>query len=136
VLIGNPSTPADSGIWVITSVDTTDPEHPMATLTRRSDSVIGKSFRAGEKVYDLQKLTYYYLTSVWNTTLSDIVRDGVIDDTEIQLYWEPSPNLGYAQTGAETADFTATNAPAVISPQKWLQINVNGVAGWIPWFST
>lgn len=43
---------------------------------------------------------------------------------------------GVDETGADTATFTATNAPAAITPQKWLKIRIGGVDGWVPWFST
>jgi hypothetical protein len=40
-----------------------------------------------------------------------------------------------AETGADTATFVATNAPAAISPTNWIAITLNGVAGYIPFFS-
>lgn len=43
---------------------------------------------------------------------------------------------GFDFTGASTATFTATNAPAAISPKKWLKVKIGGTVGYIPWFST
>lgn len=43
---------------------------------------------------------------------------------------------GFDFTGASTATFTAANAPAAISPKKWLKVTIGGTVGYIPWFST
>lgn len=43
--------------------------------------------------------------------------------------------VGIDQTGAAAATFSASNAPAAITPQKWLKVIIGGVDGWIPWFS-
>jgi len=43
---------------------------------------------------------------------------------------------GLDETGADAATFTSGNAPAVISPQKWIKVKIGGADGWLPWFST
>jgi hypothetical protein len=48
----------------------------------------------------------------------------------------PIAITGADTTGSDTATFSATNAPAAISPQKWIRIAIDGVDGWVPWFST
>ncbi len=43
---------------------------------------------------------------------------------------------GFNETGNSIATFTAANAPAAITPQKWLKVRIGSIDGWIPWFST
>jgi hypothetical protein len=38
--------------------------------------------------------------------------------------------------GISRAKFTASNAPAAISVQRWITLNIDGVDGYVPWFST
>jgi hypothetical protein len=40
-----------------------------------------------------------------------------------------------ADTGADNATFVAANAPAAIAPTNWIAIRLNGVDGYIPFFS-
>lgn len=42
---------------------------------------------------------------------------------------------GLGTVGFSTATFTAGNAPETISPKLWLKITINGVVGYLPWFS-
>lgn len=43
---------------------------------------------------------------------------------------------GLDYTGATAATFVAANAPAAISPKKWIKVVIGGVTGYLPWFST
>lgn len=38
--------------------------------------------------------------------------------------------------GVSDATFTSANAPAAVSPQRWIALTIDGVEGYIPWFST
>src|SRR4051812_11112341 len=37
--------------------------------------------------------------------------------------------------GVAAATFTAGNAPSAISPQRWIKMTIDGVDGYLPWFS-
>ncbi|GAB3763494.1 hypothetical protein GCM10028796_17080 [Ramlibacter monticola] len=68
-----------------------------------------------------------------------INESGVADATPRLDVDEPSDTLivdGCDSTGSGTATFTATNAPAAISPKKWIKVTIGGVVGYLPWFST
>lgn len=37
--------------------------------------------------------------------------------------------------GVSAATFTSGNAPSAISPQRWIKVVIDGVDGYLPWFS-
>lgn len=61
---------------------------------------------------------------------------GATGSVELGLLRGDFSMAGFDSVGASTATFTATNAPAVISPKKWLKVKIGGTVGYIPWFST
>jgi hypothetical protein len=42
---------------------------------------------------------------------------------------------GGAPIGVAVATFTTNNAPVDVTARRWITVSVNGVDGWLPWFS-
>ena len=77
ILIGSPNGVADSGIWVITAVDETDPAHPMATLARRDDSADGTTFQFGETITSLST-NCAYMCVMYDAAFEQPAKAGVV----------------------------------------------------------
>jgi hypothetical protein len=60
----------------------------------------------------------------------EVNNDGVTETVEGVYTWTVPAN-----TGVANATFVAANAPAAIAPTNWIAITLNGVAGYIPFFS-
>jgi hypothetical protein len=108
VLILNPDTPADSGIWTISAINGND-----ATLTRRNDSLEGAFFTVGETINECKTNTPYVCTYIWPVVGEDwldSVPAGHLDGATaiaFDLFFQPAAvaNALAESAGAFSASF-------------------------------
>lgn len=99
----------------------------MSDVTSRAYAVDGQSSTSTETraISGAKSASHQVLASATNAE-SKVVINSVADIVE---WWQPTA------TGVASATFSASNAPAAIAPTAWIKITLNGVPGYIPFFS-